>query len=101
MHAATSKVENSAKGLSCKLKFVHGGTLRVWACRREGMLYACKGAPGSAKAGLVFPGESYGCTHRSERERDKEIKIKRERKRKMMAALKGMTGALAPFSYLG
>ncbi len=24
MHAATSKVENSAQGLSCKLKFVHG-----------------------------------------------------------------------------
>ena len=23
-HAATSKVENSAQGLSCKLKFVHG-----------------------------------------------------------------------------
>ncbi len=24
MHAATSKVENLAQGLSCKLKFVHG-----------------------------------------------------------------------------
>ncbi len=24
MHAATSKVENSAQGLSCQLKFVHG-----------------------------------------------------------------------------
>ncbi len=24
MHAATSKVENSAQGSSCKLKFVHG-----------------------------------------------------------------------------
>jgi hypothetical protein len=23
MHAATSKVENSAQGLSCQLKFVH------------------------------------------------------------------------------
>jgi hypothetical protein len=26
MHAATSKVENSAQGSSCKLKFVHGQT---------------------------------------------------------------------------
>jgi hypothetical protein len=26
MHAATSKVENSAQGLSCKLKFVHSLT---------------------------------------------------------------------------
>jgi hypothetical protein len=24
LHAATSKVENSAQGSSCKLKFVHG-----------------------------------------------------------------------------
>ncbi len=31
MHAATSKVENSAQGSSCKLKFVHGGMLRVRA----------------------------------------------------------------------
>jgi hypothetical protein len=35
-----------------------------------------------------------------ERGREKERKISRERKRKMMAGLKGMTGALAPFSYL-
>jgi hypothetical protein len=43
------------------------------------------------------------------REREREIKRGRERERereekeinrKMMAALKGMTGALAPFSYL-
>jgi len=27
MHAATSKVENSAQGLSCKLKFVHAQPL--------------------------------------------------------------------------
>ncbi len=27
MHAATSKVENSAQGSSCKLKFVHGHIL--------------------------------------------------------------------------
>ena len=33
MHAAaTSKVENSAQGSSCKLKFVHGGS--EWSCRR-------------------------------------------------------------------
>jgi hypothetical protein len=29
MHAATSKVENSAQGSSCKLKFVHGYFLPV------------------------------------------------------------------------
>jgi hypothetical protein len=28
IHAATSKVENSAQGSSCKLKFVHG--VRCW-----------------------------------------------------------------------
>ncbi len=28
MHAATSKVENSAQGSSCKLKFVHGESKR-------------------------------------------------------------------------
>jgi hypothetical protein len=26
-HEATSKVENSAQGSSCKLKFVHGGSV--------------------------------------------------------------------------
>ncbi len=30
--AATSRVENSAQGSSCQLKFVLGGTLRVRAC---------------------------------------------------------------------
>jgi hypothetical protein len=28
MHAATSKVENSAQGLSCQLKFVHDPLLK-------------------------------------------------------------------------
>ncbi len=65
--------------------------------RRAGVLYACKGAPGSAKA-ISAP-----CGHRSERERererDKEREGERERERerereekeinrKMMAALK-------------
>jgi len=30
MHAATSKVENSAQGSSCKLKFVHDFTYNVF-----------------------------------------------------------------------
>jgi hypothetical protein len=37
MHAATSKVENSAQGLSCKLKFVHGlgeAILSVWLTKQ-------------------------------------------------------------------
>ncbi len=32
LHAGTSKVENSALGPSCQLKFVHGGMLRVQSC---------------------------------------------------------------------
>jgi len=36
MHAATSKVENLAQGLSCKLKFVHAKSLgQVFNLRRE------------------------------------------------------------------
>jgi hypothetical protein len=50
---------------------------------------------------LVFPGFSFAffvygahtCQREREREREREIKRK-------MTALKGMTGALAPFSYL-
>jgi hypothetical protein len=29
MHAATSKVENSAQGLSCQLKFVHVSQMQI------------------------------------------------------------------------
>jgi hypothetical protein len=35
-----------------------------------------------------------------ERKREREREGESERERNMMAALKGMTGALAPFSYL-
>jgi hypothetical protein len=64
--------------------------------RLAGVLYPCKGVPGSAKA--------MGA-HTSQREREKERYREGEREekeinRKMMTALKGMTGALAPFSYL-
>jgi hypothetical protein len=73
------------------------------------MLYACKGVPGSVKAGntehsLDIYGESYELptpfSPVRERDKEREREIKKERERKMMAALKGMTGALAPFSYL-
>jgi hypothetical protein len=40
MHAATSKVENSAQGSSCKLKFVHEWTLEVWANNTTGFMTA-------------------------------------------------------------
>jgi hypothetical protein len=36
-----------------------------------------------------------------EKEREKDRERERERKGKMMAALKGMAGALATFGYLG
>ncbi len=51
------------------------------------MLATCKGVPGSAKK---------GCAHRSEkreRETKREGGREKERKRKMMAGLKGKTGA--------
>jgi hypothetical protein len=37
MHAATSKVENSAQGSSGKLKFVHGITIRYYNAQHNGI----------------------------------------------------------------
>ncbi len=36
MHAATSKVENSVQGSSCKLKFVHGSSLKQLSLENGG-----------------------------------------------------------------
>jgi hypothetical protein len=69
------------------------------------MLYACKGAH------TLFTGQREGEREREgERKREKEREREREkegekeeergRERKRVLFLKGMTGALAPFSYL-
>ncbi len=50
MHPATSKVENSAKGLSCQLKFAHGwgmcSLIKLEECRWESseriILFSCE-----------------------------------------------------------
>jgi hypothetical protein len=63
----------------------------------------CRGAQ---KLWVCTPVRKRDKERERERERERETKIERgierekERKRKMMVALKGMTGALAPFSYL-
>jgi hypothetical protein len=40
MHAATSKVENSAQGSTCQLKFVHGAVMVIAVMLSAGMLSA-------------------------------------------------------------
>ncbi len=55
------------------------------------MLYACKGAH------TLFIGQREGERERGERERKREGEKKRNRE---YSFLKGMTGGLAPFSYL-
>ncbi len=74
------------------------------------MLYACKGVPGARKLWVCIPVRERERERKKERDieilrererwQDRERERDKERKRKMMAALKGMTGALAPFSYL-
>ncbi len=70
---------------------------RVWACVRALCLQLARVRRGARKLWVRL-----GVKRNRGREKERQIKRERdkERKRKMMAGLEGMTGALAPFSYL-
>jgi hypothetical protein len=80
-HAATSKVANSAQGSSCKLNFVHGSAHPLHQSERE-----IKREREREREG--------------EREKEKEVNMYFNCLELLFLFLKGMTGALAPFSYL-
>jgi hypothetical protein len=89
MHAATSKVENSAQGSSCKLKYVHGGTLRdVWACGRAVTGQRERDKERDVRHSFrkiisLSPFISFSLTGQRERERERrEKRERRERKNK-------------------
>jgi hypothetical protein len=94
MHAATSKVENSAQGSSCKLKYVHGGTLRdVWACGRAVTGQRERDKERDVRHSFrkiisLSPFISFSLTGQRERERE-ERKEGKEREKKQRERVRG------------
>jgi hypothetical protein len=90
MHAATSKVENSAQGYSCKLKFVHGVCVHALCLQGCAHCLHWSERERERKRGME-----------SEREREGEKEREREREREICGIcpelfffiLKGMTGS--------